>query len=188
MKTYHCLAAALLSLAFAGCTTSRTVVYRPAPPPPRTVVATTAPVYVPAPVHAVPPARPHAMFYDDLAPHGQWLQDPVYGHVWSPFVDAGFQPYASHGYWVMTEFGNTWVSDFAWGWAPFHYGRWFFDDFRGWLWVPGNIWGPAWVSWRTGGGYYGWAPLGPGMRVGVAVNIPFNSWCFLPQARIYHRD
>jgi hypothetical protein len=32
---------------------------------------------------------------------------------------------------------------------------------RGWGWVPGTMWGPAWVSWRSGGGYAGWAPLPP---------------------------
>jgi hypothetical protein len=35
----------------------------------------------------------------------------------------------------------------------------------GWVWVPGRDadleWGPAWVSWRTGGDYVGWAPLPP---------------------------
>ena len=24
---------------------------------------------------------------------------------------------------------------------------------QGWVWVPGREWGPAWVSWRTGGDY-----------------------------------
>ena len=32
-------------------------------------------------------------------------------------------------------------------------------DSYGWVWVPGYEWGPAWVSWRTGGDYVGWAPL-----------------------------
>jgi hypothetical protein len=27
--------------------------------------------------------------------------------------------------------------------------------------VPGIEWAPAWVSWRVGGGYCGWAPLAP---------------------------
>src|SRR5207248_3283991 len=30
-----------------------------------------------------------------------------------------------------------------------------------WCWVPGYEWGPAWVSWRTGGNYVGWAPPPP---------------------------
>ena len=31
----------------------------------------------------------------------------------------------------------------------------------GWCWVPGVEWAPAWVSWRMGGDYIGWAPCGP---------------------------
>jgi hypothetical protein len=38
---------------------------------------------------------------------------------------------------------------------------------RGWCWIPGTLWGPAWVSWRWGGGYVGWSPLPPrGVWVG----------------------
>lgn len=63
----------------------------------------------------------------------------------------------------MTEYGWTWVSDYPWGWAPFHYGRWDLDNSYGWFWVPGNEWGPSWVTWRSGNGYYGWTPMRPGM-------------------------
>jgi hypothetical protein len=123
-------------------------------------------------------------FYDELSPYGRWIDDPEYGYVWSPDVEPGFQPYATRGYWVMTEYGNTWVSDYTWGWAPFHYGRWHFDNYYGWLWVPGQEWGPAWVAWRSGGGYYGWAPLGPGIHINVSVNIPLFRWIFVPQRYI----
>lgn len=123
-------------------------------------------------------------FYSDLAPYGDWVQTPEYGRVWIPRAEAGFQPYASNGHWIVTDYGNTWVSDYAWGWAPFHYGRWYRDNYRGWAWVPGNDWGPAWVSWRTGGGYYGWAPLGPGINVGGNFNIAPNFWTFVPQIYI----
>src|SRR5690606_4859230 len=87
-------------------------------------------------------------FYDELAPHGDWVHNPQHGFVWVPYAEPDFQPYASSGHWVMTEYGNTWVSDYSWGWAPFHYGRWYFDDYYGWAWVPGHEWGPAWVHWR----------------------------------------
>lgn len=128
-------------------------------------------------------------FYDELGPYGQWVQTPEYGTVWIPNAGADFQPYATSGHWVVTEYGNTWVSDYAWGWAPFHYGRWYQDRYRGWAWIPGNDWGPAWVSWRSGGGYYGWAPLGPiqagpGININVNVNIPANYWTFVPQRYI----
>lgn len=125
-------------------------------------------------------------FYNELSPYGDWMDYPSYGQVWRPRVDADFQPYATDGRWEMTEYGNTWVSDYPWGWAPFHYGRWLFDDSYGWIWIPGNEWGPAWVSWRSGGGYYGWAPLGPGMGIDININIPYNYWVFVPE--IYIRN
>lgn len=125
-------------------------------------------------------------FYNELSPYGRWINHSQYGSVWSPYVDRDFQPYGTNGQWVMTEFGNTWVSDYDWGWAPFHYGRWFYDDFVGWAWVPGYEWGPAWVDWRTGGGYYGWAPLWPGIQIGVSFNIPSRYWVFVPQ-RYFNR-
>ncbi|GAB3900208.1 hypothetical protein GCM10028803_22660 [Larkinella knui] len=125
---------------------------------------------------------PVESFYDELAPYGQWSQNPTYGQVWTPDVPGDFQPYATNGHWAVTEYGNTWVSDYDWGWAPFHYGRWQFDDYYGrWIWIPDTQWGPAWVSWRTGGGYYGWAPLGPGMSINVNINLPVNYWTFVPQ-------
>jgi hypothetical protein len=123
-------------------------------------------------------------FYDELAPYGQWMVHPEHGSIWIPDVEAGFQPYATNGHWIMTEYGNTWVSDYVWGWAPFHYGRWFYDDYNGWCWIPGNEWGPAWVAWRSGGGYYGWAPLGPGITINININIPVRHWVFVPQRYI----
>lgn len=120
-------------------------------------------------------------FYDELSPYGEWVDDPEYGYIWVPNVEPDFQPYATNGRWIMTDYGNTWVSNYNWGWAPFHYGRWNYHNRFGWSWVPGYEWGPAWVNWRTGGGYYGWAPLGPGMSIGVSINIPTNYWVFVPQ-------
>ncbi len=49
-------------------------------------------------------------------------------------------------------------------WATYHYGGWDFDPQFGWYWMPQIQWAPAWVSWREGGGYVGWAPLGPSGR------------------------
>lgn len=128
------------------------------------------------------------VFYNELSPYGDWVMDPTYGYVWIPYVNQGFHPYGTDGYWEMTNFGNTWVSNYQWGWAAFHYGRWFWDDFYGWAWVPGYEWGPAWVNWRTGGGYYGWAPLGPGLHVSIGFNIPSNYWVFIPQRRFRSRN
>ncbi|MCE7069509.1 MULTISPECIES: DUF6600 domain-containing protein [Dyadobacter] len=123
-------------------------------------------------------------FYEELSPYGRWVRTPQYGSVWVPDAPSGFQPYSTAGYWEVTEYGNTWVSEYDWGWAPFHYGRWSFDDYNGWFWIPGYEWGPAWVNWRSGGGYYGWAPLGPGMQVNISVNLPSFWWVFVPQRYI----
>lgn len=127
------------------------------------------------------------VFYDELTPYGDWVRDTRHGYIWLPYVNADFHPYGTEGHWVMTEYGNTWVSYYDWGWAPFHYGRWYFDDFyRSWAWVPGYEWGPAWVNWRTGGGYYGWAPLRPGFSISIGINIPSFHYVFLPRHRIYN--
>jgi len=74
---------------------------------------------------------------------------------------------------VETEYGWTWVSYEPFGWATYHYGRWARDPRFGWLWIPGNTWGPAWVSWQHGGGYVGWAPLPPsvGFEVGIGLRL-----------------
>lgn len=126
-------------------------------------------------------------FYDELSPYGTWIQDPQYGYVWRPDVEQGdFRPYYSNGRWAMTEYGNTWVSNYDWGWAPFHYGRWVYNSYRQWIWIPDTVWGPAWVSWRSGGGYYGWAPMGPSVNININFGIPDNWWVFVPQRNIYY--
>jgi hypothetical protein len=112
-------------------------------------------------------------FYNQLSPYGHWVESRYHGWVFLPYgVRAGWRPYAL-GHWVMTDYGWTWVSDEAFGWATYHYGRWANDPDYGWEWIPGYEWGPAWVAWRTGGGYIGWAPLPPevGFRVGVGLDF-----------------
>jgi hypothetical protein len=134
-------------------------------------------------VHAQNVSVSFQTFYDELSPYGYWIDYPGYGYVWAPAVGAGFAPYATAGYWVYTDLGWTWVSNYRWGWAPFHYGRWHYDDFYGWLWLPGNEWAPAWVVWRSSPGYYGWAPMGPGVYVvsGNNYNIHHHHWVFVEQ-------
>ncbi|MBS1652071.1 MAG: hypothetical protein JSU07_08695 [Bacteroidetes bacterium] len=128
-------------------------------------------------------------FYDELSPYGQWVDYPGYGYVWIPNAGANFRPYSNNGHWVMTNYGWTWVSNYQWGWAPFHYGRWMYDNnYNSWLWIPGNTWGPAWVSWRQSSGYYGWAPLSPNMGSNVNISIgnqvPTSYWTFVPNQYI----
>ena len=100
-------------------------------------------------------------FYDNLN-GGNWYQVADYGYVWQPdaATNADWRPYTD-GYWAYTDVGWTWVSYEDFGWATYHYGRWVRLEDYGWCWVPGYEWGPAWVSWRTGGNYVGWAPLPP---------------------------
>jgi hypothetical protein len=124
-------------------------------------------------------------FYDELNPYGTWVNYPQYGYVWEPNLDnrLAFTPYSTNGRWVYTDEGWTWVSNYPWGWAPFHYGRWFYDDYMGWLWIPGYEWAPAWVTWGSYGGNYGWAPLGPGISISVGVGWRpprSNWWTFVP--------
>jgi hypothetical protein len=114
-----------------------------------------------------------SIFYDSLAPYGRWFAVDEYGWVWTPYdVPFGWRPY-THGYWVYSDYGWTWVSNWRWGWAPFHYGRWVYHRHHGWLWIPGRIWGPAWVVWRHRPGWLGWAPMPPhqGWRVGLDFEI-----------------
>jgi hypothetical protein len=123
------------------------------------------------------------VFYDDLSPYGNWIDNSDYGYVWVPHVSRDFSPYGTNGYWIFTDDGWTWVSDYSWGWAPFHYGRWYYDSYYRWIWVPDNEWGPGWVSWRSSDEYYGWAPMGPDVSIDIAYSngysLPSSQWRFV---------
>ncbi len=130
-------------------------------------------------------------FYDNLSPYGTWINYPQYGHVWSPRLGPDFRPYATNGHWVSTAEGWAWSSQYNWGWAPFHYGRWMYDDLYGWLWVPGYDWSPAWVTWGNVDNYYCWAPLIPGINIGVRFDTwrPHSFyWNACSRERIYDRN
>ena len=102
-----------------------------------------------------------AEFEAPLSAHGTWVEVGSYGRCWHPVgVAVEWRPYCT-GEWVWTDCGWYWESDEPWGWACYHYGYWVIDPAYGWVWVPGVEWAPAWVSWRVGGGYIGWAPLAP---------------------------
>jgi uncharacterized protein DUF6600 len=120
---------------------------------------------------------PEMTGYQDLGRYGQWNQDPGYGQVWYPQVDAGWAPYRD-GHWAyVAPWGWTWVDDAPWGFTPFHYGRWVQVRNR-WAWWPGTVtaqpvYAPALVSFFGGfnlgglsiglgvGQAVGWIPLGP---------------------------
>jgi hypothetical protein len=108
------------------------------------------------------PTGSYSIFYNKLEPYGDWIETRDYGYVYRPHEAASthWRPYAN-GRWVYTEAGWTWISEEPFGWATYHYGRWTRLHGAGWVWVPGDEWAPAWVSWRKGGEYVGWAPLPP---------------------------
>ncbi|MEI7980989.1 MAG: DUF6600 domain-containing protein, partial [Bacteroidota bacterium] len=60
---------------------------------------------------------------------------------------------------------------------------WYTDPYYGPMWVPDNEWGPGWVTWRRSEGYYGWAPIGPGISISIAYgtgyNLPYDRWTFV---------
>ena len=160
----------------------------------------------PAVVYTVPAVEQPVtvnQFYTELSPYGSWIEVPGYGRCWRPTVavwNSSWRPYADGGRWLWTDSGWYWYSDYSWGWAPFHYGRWTTHVGIGWVWAPDTCWGPAWVSWRRSSSYCGWAPLPPSalwvsgrgfycntVSVGVSfefglsdhhyVYVPYNRFC-----------
>jgi hypothetical protein len=126
-------------------------------------------------------------FYQPLSPYGEWVVVGDYGRCWRPArVEAGWRPY-SNGHWELTDDGWFWASDEPWAWATYHYGRWELAGNYGWIWVPQTQWAPAWVSWREGGGYVGWAPLPPERRGGVTVNVTIApaAYCFVEERHMH---
>ena len=107
--------------------------------------------------------------WSDLDAYGEWAMYPGFGYGWAPFAPMGWAPY-SMGMWNWySGMGYTWISGEPWGWLPYHYGNWNFSPDFGWFWMPGNFgyWSPALVSWYSGPGWVGWAPLGLTPRPGL---------------------
>jgi hypothetical protein len=123
-----------------------------------------------------------AEFQEALAPYGHWERHPRWGAIWLPDdVPPDWQPY-EYGHWVYTdEWGWYWISDPEeedWGWVTFHYGRWAFERPLGWFWIPDDEWAPAWVDWRYGDDYVGWAPMPPQEIIYIYDNNPIY-WVFV---------
>lgn len=136
-----------------------------------------------------------SIFYAQLDPYGSWIEVQPYGLCWVPDdVAWGWRPY-SYGSWAYTDYGWTWISDEPWGWATYHYGRWVDDPAYGWTWVPGNEWAPAWVAWRSGDDWIGWAALPPdagwnpdGLSGYEDNSIPAEQWCFVRGRKLLNVD
>jgi hypothetical protein len=154
----------------------------PAPEPPAAAQEAeqpAPPASTPIPVTASSPPVPtpdatYQSFYDALSPYGSWVRIPGYdGYLWQPSAAVrtpSWRPYTV-GHWVYTDEGWTWVSDEPFGWITYHYGRWMRTRTLGWVWMPGDQWAPAWVSWRYGDDYVGWAPLPPEAQFNGATGI-----------------
>ncbi|MBI4428666.1 MAG: hypothetical protein HY562_06070 [Ignavibacteriales bacterium] len=116
-----------------------------------------------------------AFFYSSLGPHGEWIEIESGVYAWRPLrVRLGWRPYM-YGRWAWTDHGWYWVSHEPFGWAVYHYGRWYYDDFYGWIWIPDDVWGPAWVEWRYNDDYIGWAPLPPYAHFSISIGIRFTT-------------
>ncbi|MBI9071693.1 MAG: hypothetical protein JEY94_08835 [Melioribacteraceae bacterium] len=117
----------------------------------------------------------YGFFYNSLAPHGEWIELDNDLVVWRPNqVHYNWQPYTV-GRWSWTNYGWYWDSYEPFGWATYHYGRWFYDNYYGWVWMPDDEWGPAWVEWRYDDNYIGWAPLSPHALFSITLGISFTN-------------
>jgi len=113
-------------------------------------------------------------FYSSLRPYGEWIQLDNDLVVWRPSgIPNSWRPY-SNGRWCWTSNGWYWDSFEPFGWATYHYGRWYDDDNYGWIWIPDYDWGPSWVEWRYDEDYIGWAPLPPYASFSIDFGIHFS--------------
>jgi len=126
-------------------------------------------------------------FYTELSPYGTWIEIDNGIVVWRPTImHTSWSPYRV-GRWVWTLDGWYWDSYEEFGYITYHYGRWFYDDYYGWLWYPDYEWAPAWVEWRYDNDYIGWAPLHPYAVFSISIGIhfsnvyytPYNHWHFV---------
>jgi len=119
-------------------------------------------------------------FYNNLSPYGTWIEINNGVVVWRPtIIRLDWSPYQD-GRWIWTNDGWYWNSYEPFGNITYHYGRWYFDDYYGWLWYPDYDWAPAWVEWRYDDDYIGWAPLSPYASFSISTGIFFSYTYYAP--------
>ncbi len=155
-------------------------------------------------------------FFDELADEGEWIvitkeeidkelndgegqsfasyfqEEDGLVYIWKPSASGeDWRPYMD-GKWVYTTSGWMWVSNYNWGWACYHYGRWWKSKSYGWVWMPGYVWAPAWVKWRMAGEHIGWVPLSPKAKWrgedGISISAykyenPDEQWTFIDKSK-----
>jgi hypothetical protein len=132
----------------------------------------------PPPVYVTNASPDVVYFYNTLAPYGAWVDLDELGWCWQPnivVINRYWRPYWQGGRWIYTDCGWYWQSDYSWGWAVFHHGRWHHHHRQGWVWFPDRVWAPAWVSWRYSDTHCGWAPLPPGARFEIGHGFRFHN-------------
>ncbi|MCH7965213.1 MAG: hypothetical protein IH852_14890 [Bacteroidetes bacterium] len=124
--------------------------------------------------------RVSGYFYTGLSPYGSWIEIDYGVVVWRPTImRMDWSPYRD-GRWIWTSDGWYWQSYEPFGYITYHYGRWYFDDYYGWLWYPDYEWAPAWVEWRYDDDYIGWAPLHPYAVFSISIGIHFTTHYYTP--------
>ena len=142
-----------------------------------------------------------------LDEYGTWepyRDGGVNAHVWFPRVEVGWSPYTTGRWARVGRYGWTWIGVDPWAWPTHHYGRWGYTSVGRWYWIPGPVWGPAWVEWAIGPGYVGWCPLGWNNRPVFSFNMylgfggdwgrggyhrpGYGSWTFLESQRFHRGD
>jgi len=117
---------------------------------------------IPLPIQKMPLAIYHfAQKFSNI--HGEWIWDSFFGYVWRPFLNDQRYPWGSWnpyytGRWTSVDSQLFWVPSEPWGWVPYHLGIWMWDAEKGWLWLPGSFFAPAWVDWAFYFGHFGWRP------------------------------
>ncbi|MFT4132405.1 DUF6600 domain-containing protein [Labrys sp. (in: a-proteobacteria)] len=145
-----------------------------------------------APVAAIQAQAPSLdEFKAVLSGYGQYIYSERYGEVWKPsVVPAGWHPYPACRWVYDRTYGWTYDDPSVWGKIVHHYGRWASDGSNGWVWVPGTQWSPAWVIWRSGGDWTGWAPTPPASDQQEISLANFNvdrQWTFIETVKLGNR-
>ena len=119
--------------------------------------------YLPKPHQNLPPAVfEFAQKFGNI--YGEWIWHDLYGYVWRPYLNDNRYPWGNwspyiNGSWTSYSGQMFWVPGETWGWVPYHLGLWMWDKNKGWVWLPGSLFAPAWAVWEFYEGMYCWRPF-----------------------------